>query len=292
MHSSIIIIGIESSHHSQTTASSCSISSFHRRQCLRFFFFLSFFFFFFQTRIYIGLRTVLREAHPCLLAAEVTESSGSESTFSSSSSSSPPCTPQPTAASKPPSRSRSLKEGGGLFFWGRKGRQSTPSLCSSRQPLHSSRGLQAAMASPSNGAGRYPLDTAVEIVVRSPTTGMEDIAVTATLQWTVEELKAHMSEVHPAKPALNEQKLVYSGRLLLDHMKVRPANPNRCIRIRCASRSYPAMHCQLSCTLLFVALSHSLLYFARFYFFISYFFLLFFSTLHPPSLSHPFLLVG
>ena len=37
----------------------------------------------------------------------------------------------------------------------------------------------------------------------------------------VRQLKAHLAEVHPAKPASKEQKLVYSGRLLNDDLQIR-----------------------------------------------------------------------
>jgi hypothetical protein len=43
----------------------------------------------------------------------------------------------------------------------------------------------------------------------------------ANLGWTVEQLKKHLSDSHPAKPPLAEQKLVYSGRLLENHLRLR-----------------------------------------------------------------------
>lgn len=77
------------------------------------------------------------------------------------------------------------------------------------------------MPSTSFGAGRFPIETQAPIVVRSPTSGLDDIVVDgANLGWTVEDLKGHLSAAHPAKPAINEQKLVYSGRMLQDHLKV------------------------------------------------------------------------
>jgi len=78
------------------------------------------------------------------------------------------------------------------------------------------------MPSTSFGAGRFPIETQAPIVVRSPTSGLDDIVVDgANLGWTVEDLKGHLSAAHPAKPAINEQKLVYSGRMLQDHLKLR-----------------------------------------------------------------------
>uniref|UniRef100_A0A8C7CYV9 Homocysteine-responsive endoplasmic reticulum-resident ubiquitin-like domain member 2 protein n=1 Tax=Oncorhynchus kisutch TaxID=8019 RepID=A0A8C7CYV9_ONCKI len=41
------------------------------------------------------------------------------------------------------------------------------------------------------------------------------------LNWTVDKLKTHISHVYPSKPSSKDQRLVYSGKLLLDHLTLK-----------------------------------------------------------------------
>lgn len=56
---------------------------------------------------------------------------------------------------------------------------------------------------------------------RSPVGGTDDVAVqNAQLAWNVSKLKSHICALHPQKPLINEQRLIYGGRLLEDKEKL------------------------------------------------------------------------
>ncbi|CAL9697056.1 unnamed protein product [Knipowitschia caucasica] len=62
----------------------------------------------------------------------------------------------------------------------------------------------------------------ISIVVKSPNQLQEDQTINGVnVNWTVKDLKLHLSAVYPSKPALNEQRLIYSGKLLPDHLHIR-----------------------------------------------------------------------
>lgn len=91
------------------------------------------------------------------------------------------------------------------------------------------------------------LDSPVTLVIKAPNQKYEDQTISCFLNWTVERLKRHISNVYPSKPVsfsgdvqpdpspnciLNnthvfvlqlskDQRLVYSGRLLQDHLQLR-----------------------------------------------------------------------
>lgn len=58
----------------------------------------------------------------------------------------------------------------------------------------------------------------VRLVIKAPNQQIEDQMVECTSEWTVRKLKGHLSETYPSKPKVEEQKLIYSGQLLHDHM--------------------------------------------------------------------------
>ncbi|XP_072550956.1 homocysteine-responsive endoplasmic reticulum-resident ubiquitin-like domain member 1 protein [Salminus brasiliensis] len=41
------------------------------------------------------------------------------------------------------------------------------------------------------------------------------------ISWTVKDLKTHLTSVYPSNPAEKDQRLIYSGKLLLDHLHIR-----------------------------------------------------------------------
>lgn len=68
-------------------------------------------------------------------------------------------------------------------------------------------------------AGRSPH---ISIVVKTPNHRQEDQIISGVdINWTVQDLKTHLSTVYPTKPAVNEQRLIYSGKLLPDHLHLR-----------------------------------------------------------------------
>ncbi|XP_047455120.1 homocysteine-responsive endoplasmic reticulum-resident ubiquitin-like domain member 2 protein isoform X1 [Mugil cephalus] len=65
------------------------------------------------------------------------------------------------------------------------------------------------------------VDTPVTLVIKAPNQKYEDHTINCFLNWTVERLKSHISKVYPSKPLSKDQRLVYSGRLLQDHLQLR-----------------------------------------------------------------------
>lgn len=58
----------------------------------------------------------------------------------------------------------------------------------------------------------------VTLVIKAPNQRIGDHTVECMLGWTVQKLKRHLSEVYPSKPKEVHQKLIYSGKLLQDHL--------------------------------------------------------------------------
>lgn len=70
-------------------------------------------------------------------------------------------------------------------------------------------------------AGHSPQKT-ISLVVKTPNHRQEDQTISdVDVNWTVKDLKTHLSTVYPTKPAVNEQRLIYSGKLLPDHLHLR-----------------------------------------------------------------------
>uniref|UniRef100_A0A3Q1GDG4 Homocysteine-responsive endoplasmic reticulum-resident ubiquitin-like domain member 2 protein n=1 Tax=Acanthochromis polyacanthus TaxID=80966 RepID=A0A3Q1GDG4_9TELE len=65
------------------------------------------------------------------------------------------------------------------------------------------------------------VDSPVTLVIKAPNQKYEDQTINCFLNWTVERLKSHISNVYPSKPLSKDQRLVYSGRLLQDHLQLR-----------------------------------------------------------------------
>ncbi|XP_022078655.1 homocysteine-responsive endoplasmic reticulum-resident ubiquitin-like domain member 1 protein [Acanthochromis polyacanthus] len=60
------------------------------------------------------------------------------------------------------------------------------------------------------------------LLVKTPNQTQEDRTVDGVrLDWTVRELKEHLSALYPSKPAVSDQRLIYSGKLLPDHLQLR-----------------------------------------------------------------------
>ncbi|XP_057683149.1 homocysteine-responsive endoplasmic reticulum-resident ubiquitin-like domain member 2 protein isoform X2 [Corythoichthys intestinalis] len=65
------------------------------------------------------------------------------------------------------------------------------------------------------------IDGPVTLVIRAPNQKYDDQTINCCQNWTVEKLKAHLSDVYPSKPSSKDQRLVYSGKLLLDHFTLK-----------------------------------------------------------------------
>ncbi|KAM7421530.1 hypothetical protein PAMA_015597 [Pampus argenteus] len=87
-----------------------------------------------------------------------------------------------------------------------------------------------------------PVDSPVTLVIKAPNQKYEDQTINCFLNWTVERLKSHISNVYPSKPLCKDQRLVYSGRLLQDHLQLRDVlrkDEYHMMHLVCASRSPP-----------------------------------------------------
>lgn len=64
-------------------------------------------------------------------------------------------------------------------------------------------------------------DSPVTLVVKTPNQKIDDLRIDCALEWSVEQLKRHLSRVYPTKPESHHQRLIYSGQLLNDNLILR-----------------------------------------------------------------------
>ncbi|XP_054910060.1 homocysteine-responsive endoplasmic reticulum-resident ubiquitin-like domain member 2 protein [Poeciliopsis prolifica] len=88
------------------------------------------------------------------------------------------------------------------------------------------------------------VDSPVILVIKAPNQKYDDQTINCYQNWTVEKLKAHLSDVYPSKPSSKDQRLVYSGKLLLDHLTLkdvlRKQDEYHMLHLVCASRTPPS----------------------------------------------------
>ncbi|XP_060542098.1 homocysteine-responsive endoplasmic reticulum-resident ubiquitin-like domain member 2 protein isoform X2 [Pantherophis guttatus] len=61
----------------------------------------------------------------------------------------------------------------------------------------------------------------VILIIKAPNQKYTDQTISCFQDWTVGRLKCHLSKVYPSKPSTKDQRLVYSGRLLPDHLQLK-----------------------------------------------------------------------
>uniref|UniRef100_A0A8D0AZQ6 Homocysteine inducible ER protein with ubiquitin like domain 1 n=1 Tax=Salvator merianae TaxID=96440 RepID=A0A8D0AZQ6_SALMN len=85
----------------------------------------------------------------------------------------------------------------------------------------------------------------VSLVVKSPAQRHPDLSVTAQPSWTVRRLKAELRRLHPDAPPEDAQRLIYSGKLLHDHLCLQEVLTKsemvHAVHLVCNSKSPPAM---------------------------------------------------
>uniref|UniRef100_A0A3Q3W5L9 Homocysteine-responsive endoplasmic reticulum-resident ubiquitin-like domain member 2 protein n=1 Tax=Mola mola TaxID=94237 RepID=A0A3Q3W5L9_MOLML len=91
------------------------------------------------------------------------------------------------------------------------------------------------------------VDSPVTLVIKAPNQKYEDQTINCFLNWTVEKLKSHISNgftCFESKPLTFDQRLVYSGRLLQDHLQLRDVlrkqDEYHMMHLVCTSHSPPA----------------------------------------------------
>jgi len=62
------------------------------------------------------------------------------------------------------------------------------------------------------------MKTDVNIVVKATNQPVADQTIQCKLQWSVRRLKKQLSDVHPIRPPISDQRLIYSGQLLHDRL--------------------------------------------------------------------------
>ncbi|EHH52214.1 Homocysteine-responsive endoplasmic reticulum-resident ubiquitin-like domain member 2 protein [Macaca fascicularis] len=88
------------------------------------------------------------------------------------------------------------------------------------------------------------MEIPVTLIIKAPNQKYSDQTISCFLNWTVGKLKTHLSNVYPSKPLTKDQRLVYSGRLLPDHLQLkdilRKQDEYHMIHLVCTSRTPPS----------------------------------------------------
>ncbi|XP_066210083.1 homocysteine-responsive endoplasmic reticulum-resident ubiquitin-like domain member 2 protein isoform X2 [Saccopteryx leptura] len=88
------------------------------------------------------------------------------------------------------------------------------------------------------------MEIPVTLIIKSPNQKYSDQTVRCFLNWTVGKLKSHLSNVYPCKPLTKNQRLVYAGRLLPDHLQLkdilRKQDAHHMVHLVCISRTPPS----------------------------------------------------
>lgn len=62
----------------------------------------------------------------------------------------------------------------------------------------------------------------ITLLIKTPNQAQEDRTIEGvSVEWTIKDLKAHLSDVYPTKPAVSDQRLIYAGKLLPDHVHIK-----------------------------------------------------------------------
>uniref|UniRef100_A0A3Q0RJH8 Homocysteine-inducible, endoplasmic reticulum stress-inducible, ubiquitin-like domain member 1 n=1 Tax=Amphilophus citrinellus TaxID=61819 RepID=A0A3Q0RJH8_AMPCI len=62
----------------------------------------------------------------------------------------------------------------------------------------------------------------ITLLIKTPNQAQEDRTIEGvSVEWTIKDLKAHLSAVYPTKPAVSDQRLIYAGKLLPDHVHIK-----------------------------------------------------------------------
>ncbi|XP_004629633.1 homocysteine-responsive endoplasmic reticulum-resident ubiquitin-like domain member 2 protein isoform X1 [Octodon degus] len=88
------------------------------------------------------------------------------------------------------------------------------------------------------------MEIPVTLIIKAPNQKYSDQTISCFLNWTVGKLKTHLSNVYPSKPLTKDQRLVYSGRLLPDHLQLkdilRKQDEYHMVHLVCSSRTPPS----------------------------------------------------
>ncbi|XP_010882279.2 homocysteine-responsive endoplasmic reticulum-resident ubiquitin-like domain member 1 protein [Esox lucius] len=90
----------------------------------------------------------------------------------------------------------------------------------------------------------FPRQKTITLVIKTPNQAHGDQTIEEVdMEWTVKELKTHLSKVYPNNPVESDQRLIYSGKLLPDNLRVRDifrkTDLTPTVHLVCAIRSQP-----------------------------------------------------
>ncbi|XP_076321434.1 homocysteine-responsive endoplasmic reticulum-resident ubiquitin-like domain member 2 protein [Tachypleus tridentatus] len=79
------------------------------------------------------------------------------------------------------------------------------------------------------------------VIIRAPNQTVPDQKMECQSDWTVVDLKDHISQVYPNKPKIEDQRLIYFGHLLQDHLSIkdilRPDAQTHVIHLICSQKN-------------------------------------------------------
>ncbi|XP_020336260.1 homocysteine-responsive endoplasmic reticulum-resident ubiquitin-like domain member 1 protein [Oncorhynchus kisutch] len=90
----------------------------------------------------------------------------------------------------------------------------------------------------------FPRQKTIKLVIKTPNQAHGDQTIEGVdMDWSVKELKTHLSRMYPNNPAESDQRLIYSGKLLPDHLHVRDifrkTDLTPTVHLVCAVRTQP-----------------------------------------------------
>ncbi|XP_038857118.1 homocysteine-responsive endoplasmic reticulum-resident ubiquitin-like domain member 1 protein [Salvelinus namaycush] len=90
----------------------------------------------------------------------------------------------------------------------------------------------------------FPRQKTIKLVIKTPNQAHGDQTIEGVdMDWTVKEFKTHLSRMYPNNPAESDQRLIYSGKLLPDHLHVRDifrkTDLTPTVHLVCAVRTQP-----------------------------------------------------
>ncbi|KPM03993.1 hypothetical protein QR98_0024320 [Sarcoptes scabiei] len=65
------------------------------------------------------------------------------------------------------------------------------------------------------------MDVEIPLIIKASDQQFDDVKIQCNPEWTVLDLKNHLSVHYPSKPRINDQKIIYSGRYLSDDQLMR-----------------------------------------------------------------------
>lgn len=126
--------------------------------------------------------------------------------------------------------------------------ESSNNSTSSAAAMADSASTAVAGSAKSTGGNAAGSAKTVKLLIKASNQQFDDHTIECDLQWSVKRLKVQLSLVYPCKPAVSEQKLIYSGQLLNDSLLLKDVirsykdvlTQNHIFHLVCASKHLQA----------------------------------------------------